>query len=74
MAEKERIHTWLEISRYPDQIASQISIHVISDPNLDQNFESVQRLDPYFQNIQEVASFKAFVNLVESKALPHTTY
>lgn len=55
-----------ELANVPEQVRSLISIHVVKTSSKD--FESIQRMDPYFAGTTEVKSLQAFIERLQRKS------
>lgn len=55
-----------ELGNIPPKLLSLISTHVIKTTSKD--FESIQEMDPYFENTTEIESLKNFVEFLQEEA------
>lgn len=54
-----------ELENIPDQFLSLASIHVIKTTSKD--FESIQKMDPYFESTVEIKSLREFIDEEQTK-------
>ena len=61
---KKFVEKKAELGNVPDKLLSLFSIHVIKTSSKD--FESIQKMDPYFESTKEVKSLEEFIDFLHN--------
>lgn len=53
-----------QLLRIPNDLLIDCSIHVLKDSSC-KNFKDIQQMDPYFDNVHEIASLNKFIEILK---------